>query len=107
PGLPQLGTDLFVTDGGIETTLVDLEGVTFPDLATFVLLDDPGAGFLSLRDYYRGYGQLSRSLSTGIILDTPTRRASTDWGDPLGYDADALHDVNRRAMDLLAEVRRD
>jgi homocysteine S-methyltransferase len=105
PWLPQLGRDTFTTDGGIETTLVHLEGIELPAFAAFVLLDDSGAGGASLRDYYRSYGQLSRCLSTGVVLDTPTWRANADWGATFGYDAAALQDVNRRAVALLADVR--
>lgn len=105
PWLPQLGADPFVTDGGIETTLVHLEGIDLPGFAAFVLLDDDGDDGASLRDYYRSYGQLSRSLGIGVVLDTPTWRANRDWGATLGYDAAALVDVNRRAVALLDEIR--
>lgn len=36
--LPQLSSDLFLTDGGIETTLIFLEGFDLPYLAVFDLL---------------------------------------------------------------------
>lgn len=105
PQLPQLGAEPFLTDGGIETTLVHLEGIELPGFAAFVLLDDDGDGGACLRDYYRSYGQLSRCMQMGIVLDTPTWRANADWGATLGYDATALFDVNRRAVVSLAEVR--
>jgi homocysteine S-methyltransferase len=104
-GLPQLTGGTFVTDGGIATTLVHLEGIELPAFAAFVLLDDTGAGGIGLRDYYRSYGQLSRSLRVGIVLDTPTWRANPTWGAILGYDAAALDDLNRRSVALLAEAR--
>ena len=34
------------------------------------------------------------------MLDTPTWRANPDWGRRLGYDADALAEVNRRAVEF-------
>ena len=38
--LPQLdGT--FITDGGMETTLIFKQGMELPHFASFVLLDDP------------------------------------------------------------------
>jgi S-methylmethionine-dependent homocysteine/selenocysteine methylase len=95
----------FVTDGGIATTLVHLEGIDLPSFAAFVLLDDTGTGAIGLRDYYRSYGQLSRTLGVGIVLDTPTWRANPTWGAILGYHAAALDDLNQRAVDLLADVR--
>lgn len=36
--LPQLGGGLFLTDGGIETTLIFHEGLEIPDFAAFHLL---------------------------------------------------------------------
>ena len=38
--LPQLGGELFLTDGGIETTLIFHQGLELPEFAAFVLLDD-------------------------------------------------------------------
>lgn len=31
-GLPQVGDEFFLTDGGIETTLIFLEGLELPEL---------------------------------------------------------------------------
>jgi len=102
--LPQLGGDLFLTDGGIETTLIFHEGVELPDFAAFDLLRTPG-GEAALRKYFRTYAELARRLGTGLILESATWRASADWGRKLGYDAAALADANRRAIALLEEVR--
>ena len=38
--LPQLSGDLFLTDGGLETTLVFHEGIDLPEFAAFVLLEN-------------------------------------------------------------------
>ena len=40
-----------------------------------------------------------------MILDTPTWRANADWGAKLGYDAGALAEVNRMAVDFLDALR--
>ena len=39
--LPQLGGDLFLTDGGIETTLIFHDGLALPDFAAYDLLRRP------------------------------------------------------------------
>ena len=39
--LPQLERAPFITDGGLETTLIYHDGVDLPHFAAFVLLDDP------------------------------------------------------------------
>ena len=41
----------------------------------------------------------------GLVLETPTWRASSWWATQLGYTSQALADVNRRAVNMLAEVR--
>ncbi len=50
--LPQLSGDVFLTDGGIETTLIFLEGLTSPSFAAFDLLKD-AAGYAALQKYFR------------------------------------------------------
>jgi S-methylmethionine-dependent homocysteine/selenocysteine methylase len=104
--LPPEAGGLFVTDGGMETTLIYRDGFELPEFATFPLLDDE-AGLEALDGYYESYAQLAAELGAGIVLDTPTWRANADWGERLGYDAERLADVNRRAVALLRELRRD
>jgi homocysteine S-methyltransferase len=104
--LPQLGDDLFLTDGGIETTLIFLEGQELAYFATFPLFQTPEGGEV-LRTYFRTYAALARKVGTGLVLETATWRASQDWGQKLGYDAPALAEANRKAVGLLAEVRSD
>jgi len=102
--LPQLDGRTFITDGGMETTLIFRDGLELPDFASFVLLDDR-EGVESLRAYYRSYVSIAARHGVGIVLDTPTWRANPDWGARLGYSAAALEDVNRRSVALLEEVR--
>jgi len=102
--LPQLEADVFLTDGGLETTLVFLDGFELPDFAAFPLLDDPD-GRAALVRYFERYAEVARRDGVGIVLETPTWRASPDWGDRLGYDRDALRRVHRDAVAMLEEVR--
>jgi S-methylmethionine-dependent homocysteine/selenocysteine methylase len=104
--LPTEHDRLFVTDGGMETTLIYRDGLELPEFATFPLLEDD-AGTEALRTYYASYAGLAAELGVGLVLDTPTWRANPDWGQKLGYDMAALKDVNRRAVALLRELRRD
>jgi S-methylmethionine-dependent homocysteine/selenocysteine methylase len=103
--LPQLGNDLFLTDGGMETTLIFHEGVELPEFASFTLLKDAG-GEAVIRKYFQPYLDIARRFKTGLILDSATWRANPDWGAKLGYSRAALSDVNRQAIRLL-EVLRD
>jgi homocysteine S-methyltransferase len=102
--LPQLEGEMFLTDGGMETTLIFQAGVDLPHFASFVLLDETDGAQL-LRAYYQPYVEIARERGVGIVLDTPTWRASADWGERLGYSAEALATANRRAVALLEEVR--
>ncbi len=102
--LPQLGSRLFLTDGGIETTLIYSEGFELPCFAAFDLLGSE-AGLDGLRVYYRRYAELARRAGVGLMLEAPTWRANRDWADRLGYDGDELADVNRRAIALMSEIR--
>jgi S-methylmethionine-dependent homocysteine/selenocysteine methylase len=102
--LPQLGGDFFLTDGGIETTLIFLERLELPDFAAFDLLKRR-EGEAALRKYFRTYAGLARRFGTGLILESATWRASADWGTKLGYSGKELTDANRRAVGLLEEIR--
>ena len=104
--LPQLGGDLFLTDGGIETCLIYHEGLDLPLFAAFDLLKDD-AGTDTLRRYFRCYFEVARRAGTGFVFESPTWRASRDWGERLGYSAAALDAANRSAMALGAELRRE
>jgi S-methylmethionine-dependent homocysteine/selenocysteine methylase len=104
--LPQLSGDLFITDGGIETTLIFLDGFDLPSFAAFVLLDsEPGKK--ALKNYFRRYADLARKYGTGFILESPTWRASSDWARKLGYSDEALADFNRIAITMLADLRNE
>jgi len=100
--LPQLSNAFFLTDGGIETTLIFHEGLDLPHFAAFHLLKDK-AGYEALRKYFRTYAALAKRYKTGLVLESPTWRANDDWASKLGYGAEALAEANREAIDLLCE----
>jgi S-methylmethionine-dependent homocysteine/selenocysteine methylase len=103
--LPSLDSDaLFAADGGLETTMIFDEGIDLPEFAAFLLLDDE-EGIEALRRYYRGYIEIARRHGLGFTLDTPTWRASRDWGERLGRSVGELAEVNRRAVELAQEIR--
>jgi S-methylmethionine-dependent homocysteine/selenocysteine methylase len=102
--LPHLGEEVFLTDGGLETTLIFHDGVELPCFAAFDLLKSDD-GTKTLRRYFERYARIAREQERGLLLETPTWRANPDWGARLGYDAAALADVNRRSVGLLLEIR--
>lgn len=102
--LPQLDGKLFLTDGGLETTLVFHENIDLPYFAAFDLLRTK-SGTATLRHYFEPYIRVARDGKTGLVLEAATWRASRDWGEKLGYSPDALAAVNRDAIALLADIR--
>jgi homocysteine S-methyltransferase len=104
--LPQLGGGLFLTDGGIETTLIFEAGLELPHFAAFHLFQTP-EGEAALRTYYRTYALLARKYGAGLILESATWRANADWGTKLGYAAGDLAQANRKAIRVLEDVRNE
>jgi homocysteine S-methyltransferase len=104
--LPQLTGDLFLTDGGIETTLIFHEGLDLPYFAAFHLLQSP-AGEAALYKYFRTYAEIAQQFGAGLILESATWRANADWGARLGYTPGALAEANRKAIHLLENVQNE
>lgn len=102
--LPQASGETLLTDGGLETTLIFDNGFDLPQFASFPLVESE-EGRAALVAYYHSYVEVARAHQMSIVLDTPTWRASSDWGAILGYDADALRAVNHAAVELLMDVR--
>lgn len=102
--LPQLGGELFLTDGGIETTLIFLEGLELPLFAAFDLLRTP-EGEAALRRYFTTYAALAGRLEVGLVLETASWRSNPDWGSRLGYGSDDLASVNRKLVRMLEDIR--
>jgi S-methylmethionine-dependent homocysteine/selenocysteine methylase len=102
--LPQLSNRLFLTDGGLETTLIFHEGHNLPYFAAFDLLKDLW-GYQALVKYFRNYAQLAQKYQVGFILESATWRTSQDWGVKLGYSTIDLAAFNHLAIALLEDIR--
>jgi homocysteine S-methyltransferase len=104
--LPQQTGGTFLSDGGMETTLIFHGGFDLPHFASFVLLETED-GRRALEEYYRRYLEIAREKGVGFILDSATWRANPDWGAKLGYDADGLRSINERAIAMLVGLRQE
>lgn len=102
--LPQLSGRRMLTDSGLETTLIYLEGLDLPCFASFQMFASE-AGRATLRRYFDRHAELAVSRGFGFIADTPTWRASRDWGALLGFDEGALARINREAVAMMFAVR--
>jgi S-methylmethionine-dependent homocysteine/selenocysteine methylase len=98
------GTRAFIGDGGLETTMIFEQGIELPEFASFVLLEDERGREL-LAAYYGRFAALAREHGVGFTLDTPTWRASSRWGERLGYSPGRLADLNREAVELGQRLR--
>jgi S-methylmethionine-dependent homocysteine/selenocysteine methylase len=104
--LPNGTSNLYLTDGGLETTLVFLLGHELPCFAAFDLLKDE-KGYHALRDYYKRYLNISKDFGMGFILESPTWRANPDWMERVGYPGSAIVDVNEKAVQLLNDLKKE
>lgn len=102
--LPQLDGGSFLTDGGLETTLIFQDKIELPHFAAFDLMKD-AAGKQALRRYYATYAAIARQNELGFILESPTWRANPDWSKKLGYSGSALAEINLAAIALMRELR--
>ena len=102
--LPMLQDRLFLTDGGSETWLIFERGFELPEFASYPLLaTDDGRAVLS--EYLTPYLGSAGELGLGFVIETPTWRASADWGAKLGHDTAELDRLNRLAVADAARMR--
>jgi homocysteine S-methyltransferase len=102
--LPQLNGETLLTEGGTETTMVFDQKIDLPLFATFPLLaDEEGTGIL--RASYGPYIRVAREHGRGVVFESPTWRASSVWGEQLGYSPGELDAFNRKAITLLTSIR--
>jgi S-methylmethionine-dependent homocysteine/selenocysteine methylase len=102
--LPQLADQIFLTDGGLETTLIFHEGIELPYFAAFDLLRTD-KGRKTLHDYYARYAAIARHRGLGFIFESATWRASPDWAAKLGMPQGELDRLNRAAVEMLEPLR--
>jgi S-methylmethionine-dependent homocysteine/selenocysteine methylase len=101
--LPHQSPVPFITDGGLETTLVFHEKLDLPCFAAFPLLKD-AAGRELLRNYYRSYAQLALRFGAGFVLESTGWRGNPDWAAKLGYSSAELDAANRDGIRLMHEI---
>jgi homocysteine S-methyltransferase len=102
--IPQAAGGLFLSDGGMETALIFLQGQDLPQFASFVLLEDE-KGRAELVQYYEHFLPIAKERGLGFVLDTATWRASPDWGKLVGFNAGRMRASNIAAVELVATLR--
>ncbi|OMP88511.1 Methionine synthase [Diplodia seriata] len=105
--LPQLrSTKPFLSDGGLETTLLFKYGFDLPEFAAFPVLDSEN-GRTVLHELYAAYIKVTIKHKTGIVLGTPTWRASRPWIERLGFPVQKVAYTCSAAVDLLKALREE
>ena len=94
----------WLTDAGLETTMLFLEGLDLPQFASFPLLDS-AKGREALTRYFNGLLDEAAALGCGFVLDTATWRASHGWGQVMGISPENIDGINRKAVDYAQELR--
>lgn len=102
--LPQLSSDIFMTDGGVLTTMIFKERTNTPYHSVFPLLYTD-EGYQILLRYNTTYAALARKYEVGLVLESDSWHANSDWGEKLGYTAEDLVKADQKAIQLLYEVR--
>lgn len=102
--LPQLQGGLFLSDGGLETSLIFHDGLDLPYFAAFPLLKT-AEGREALTRYFRNFLTLATQRGLGFVLDTATWRANPDWAVRLGVGPAELDAINRDAIAFAVTLR--
>ncbi len=102
--LPQLKESTFLTDGGLETTLIFNQGIDLPHFASFdLLMNDEGRKIL--QEYYQNYIIISKPNCKGFILESATWRANPDWIEKIGYSFAQIDFIHKTAIQELEIIR--
>ena len=92
-----------LTDGGLETSLIFHQGIQLPLFAAFPLVQRED-GRAALRAYWEPYLALVRDDCVPFMVDTATWRANPDWASQLGYGREALRKANSAAAAFAIEL---
>lgn len=102
--LPHQSGRTFLTDSGLETTLIFHDGLDLPFFASIVLMRD-AAGRARLERYFATHIEIARRHGFGFVMEGPTWRASADWGEKLGIGKAELATLNRDSVALMQAMR--
>lgn len=95
----------YLTDGGIETTLIFQKGIELNHFAAFELLNTE-EGRNILKSCYTPYLDIAAKYGLPAVIETPTWRANPDWGYRLGYTIDELMAFNKMAVEFTRKLFR-
>ena len=94
----------WLTDGGLETSVIFHDGIDLPLFASFHLLETE-EGLVALNRYFDRYISLAKAADTGFVLDTATWRSGAFWGRDLGRSEAEMEAVTRAATAFAVKAR--
>lgn len=104
--LPTDADPLFLTEAGIETTLMYKKGWELRHFCLFELLQQDR--FVEdLITYHRGLIEIALKNRVGHLLDGVHYRASPDWGALLGMSPQQLADLTHKGLEIYADLSRE
>ena len=87
----------WLTDGGLETSMIFHDGFDLPFFASLHLLESD-EGRAALTNYFDRYLAIAREAETGFVLDTATWRSGAAWAEPLGRSEADMENSVRAAV---------
>ncbi len=94
----------YLTDGGLETTLVFEKEVELREFAAFELLNSE-SGKRLIQEYYAPYLQIALVENLPFVFETPTWRLNHDWAFRLGYSEDVQIALNKQSVAFMRELQ--
>ena len=104
--LPSTKDQLFLTEAGIETTMMYKKGWELNHFCLFELLQHDKF-VVDIRSYHARIIELALKYKIGHLLDGLHYRASPDWGALLGMSAQQLADLTVKGLDIYTELSRE
>jgi len=104
--LPQPNGPLYLADGGLETTLIFLDGIELPAFSAIEMVSSEEKK-LHLSAYFKPYFELAAKHGTGFVLESPTWRSSHGWAEEIGRTEAELEQLSREAVQLMHQLRKD
>jgi len=81
--------EVYMTDGGCETSMLFLWKFDLPCFAVFNLCYRE-EGVKGLKEWFSQFMELSKQYNVPMVIETPTWRANKDWAEKLGLDSERL-----------------
>lgn len=104
--LPHETEQRFLIFAATGTDLIFNRGVELPGFASFPLVENSRAQPIIV-EQMRDLTHVAAEVGLGCIIDTLTWMANRDRAAPLGYDVERLDALNRRAVELMCNLREE